>query len=341
MTVRQLKDGQWLVELRPEHSAIKQRKREKFASKKEAVAHERHLLNLADKGLMPDSKTDNRKLSDMVELWFDLHGHTLKDGQRRKNNLLHTCSMMGDPLARKFDVDFWMTYRKKRMDDDQNSITKNTLNHQLNYLKGVFTEAIRAGKWKKDHPLKNVKPLVFEETELTYLTTEQIAVLLPVLRRHENPFVYIMAVVCLQTGCRWGEVLTLTPRQLKDNGRLLLTKTKSNKPRSIPISAGLMAELQHYCKLKGPDTRIFSNTYTTRAFAACLDQAGIELPKGQKTHVLRHTFASHYIMNGGNILTLNKILGHLTLQVTLRYAHLAPEHFSDVITKGPMAGLSF
>lgn len=339
MAVRLLENGEWLVDLRPEHCAVKKRIRQKFTTKKLAIAHEREVLNLAAKGEQIDIKTDNRKLSEMVELWFNLHGYTLKDGMRRTSNLLHTCEMMGDPLARKFDVEFWMNYRKKRLEDKENPITKSTLNHQLNYLKGVFTEAIRAGKWRKDHPLKNVKPLNVDEAELTYLTTEQIAKLLAALKQHDNSEVYILSVICLQTGCRWGEAWTLTPRQLKDNGRLLLTKTKSSKQRSIPISDELMVELRTYCNNLGMDDRIFTNTYTTRAFAMCLEQAGINLPKGQKTHVLRHSFASHYVMNGGNILTLNKVLGHLTLQVTLRYAHLAPEHFSDVITKNPMAGL--
>ena len=43
-------------------------------------------------------------------------------------------------------------------------------------------------------------------------------------------------------------------------------------------------------------------------------------------HDLRHTFASHFMMNGGNIYDLQKILGHTSLEMTQRYAHLAPEH---------------
>ncbi len=51
--------------------------------------------------------------------------------------------------------------------------------------------------------------------------------------------------------------------------------------------------------------------------------------------MLRHTFASHFIMNGGNILVLQKILGHSSLTMTLRYAHLAPDHLQEAITLGP------
>ena len=60
------------------------------------------------------------------------------------------------------------------------------------------------------------------------------------------------------------------------------------------------------------------------------------LPKGQASHVLRHTFASYFIMNGGNILTLQKILGHSTVVMTMRYAHLAPDHLKDAIEYNPL-----
>lgn len=57
------------------------------------------------------------------------------------------------------------------------------------------------------------------------------------------------------------------------------------------------------------------------------------------THVLQHTFASHFIMNGGNILVLQKILGHSNLTMTMRYAHLAPGHLQEAKTLNPLARL--
>nr|WP_268807007.1 tyrosine-type recombinase/integrase [Halopseudomonas aestusnigri] len=71
------------------------------------------------------------------------------------------------------------------------------------------------------------------------------------------------------------------------------------------------------------------------SFRRALARTTIKLPKGQAAHVLRHTFASHFMQNGGNILTLQKILGHSTVVVTMRYAHLAPEHLQDAVRLGP------
>lgn len=58
-------------------------------------------------------------------------------------------------------------------------------------------------------------------------------------------------------------------------------------------------------------------------------------------HGLRHTFASHFIQNGGNILTLQKILGHSSLAMTMRYAHLAPDHLVDAVRLGPLSNNIF
>lgn len=76
------------------------------------------------------------------------------------------------------------------------------------------------------------------------------------------------------------------------------------------------------------------------AFRDGVEKAGLTLPRGQLTHVLRHTFASHFIMNGGNILVLQKILGHSSLTMTMRYAHLAPEHLQEAKMLNPLARMN-
>ncbi|WP_175703972.1 tyrosine-type recombinase/integrase [Burkholderia ambifaria] len=70
-----------------------------------------------------------------------------------------------------------------------------------------------------------------------------------------------------------------------------------------------------------------------------IEDAHIDLPEGQLTHVLRHTFASHFMLNGGNILTLQRILGHSSLQMTMRCAHLAPDHLQEARQHNPLATL--
>lgn len=82
----------------------------------------------------------------------------------------------------------------------------------------------------------------------------------------------------------------------------------------------------------------FSPCY--KQFYRVIKLASIQLPEGQMTHVLRHTFASHFMMGGGNIIVLQRILGHSDIRVTMRYAHFAPDHLEDAIHLNPLARLS-
>ncbi|HGJ5883614.1 tyrosine-type recombinase/integrase [Arsenophonus sp.] len=60
------------------------------------------------------------------------------------------------------------------------------------------------------------------------------------------------------------------------------------------------------------------------------------LPAGQATHVMRHTFATHFMINGGNIITLQRILGHSKIEQTMTYAHFAPDYLDDAIRLNPL-----
>lgn len=69
------------------------------------------------------------------------------------------------------------------------------------------------------------------------------------------------------------------------------------------------------------------------------NKMGIELTDGQCTHVLRHSFASHFMMNGGNKLIPKEILGYSDIKMTMTNAHFPPTHLEDTITKNPLNNL--
>lgn len=99
------------------------------------------------------------------------------------------------------------------------------------------------------------------------------------------------------------------------------------------VHEDLKESLQAHHKEHGSGERYFP-------FREAVEAAGLVLQEGQSSHVLRHTFASHFMMNGGNILALQKILGHQSLTMTMRYAHLAPDHLAEAIKLNPMAALN-
>ncbi len=171
------------------------------------------------------------------------------------------------------------------------------------------------------------------EAELAFLYPDELKRLLAACADSQNPDLLLVVKLCLATGARWSEVEELTQSQVSPN-RITFTRTKSKKSRSVPISPELYAQLP---RKRG---RLFGDCY--RAFEMVVERAGLELPPGQNTHVLRHTFASHFMMNGGNILVLQKILGHSTIAMTMRYAHFAPDHLEDAVRLNPLSvcGLS-
>jgi site-specific recombinase XerD len=97
---------------------------------------------------------------------------------------------------------------------------------------------------------------------------------------------------------------------------------------------GLELEIVNHRAEHGMGNRIFQSAWA--AFREGIERAQIELPLGQMTHVLRHTFASHFMMAGGNILALQRILGHQSLTMTIRYSHLAPDHLKEAREFNPL-----
>ncbi len=325
MAIEPLPDGRWKVDVEP----IKgKRFRKTFKTKGEAQRFEATCrAKVVDNPDWSPKPKDRRLLTELVSAWFDLHGHSLRDGERRRSKLDLVAKRLRNPQAAKLDPQTYAHDRRVRLGE---GTSPKTLNNELGYLRAVYNELRGLGVIDYANPLALVKPLKIQERELSWLTNEQIAELLTEIRRAcDNPHVEIITLICLATGARWSEAEKLKPTGLR-NAVITFSGTKSGKVRSVPISPELEVKIVSHWKRHGqPNSAITS-------FRRALARTTIQLPKGQAAHGLRHTFASHFIQNGRNILTLQKILGHSNLAMTMRYAHLAPDHLADAIRYGPI-----
>lgn len=333
MVIRKAETG-WLVDCQPGGRGS-WRFRKTFRTQAEARAYEAWLTTQVNQNpkWVPE-KRDTRRLSELVDLWYQHHGVGLKAGANTWGRLKFLCANLGDPVADRFTVEDFTAYRTKRLAAGTH---RNSINREHSYLRSVFNELRRLGFWKRENPLSHLRQFRIDDRELSFLTGEQIESLLEALRCGRNPHAYLVAKVCLATGARWSEAETLTIRQVA-HGQIQYGNTKSGRVRVVPIDEGLQQELLAHHDPIATGERLFAYAYS--AFNAAVERIGPRLPEGQSTHVLRHTFASHFMMNGGSILALQKILGHANLTMTMRYAHLAPDPLQEARRLNPLARLT-
>lgn len=319
MTARKLPGG-WMADF---YSAGTRIRKQGFATKSAALRYEsEYNAQIKHTGRPLDDR-----LSDLIRVWYDLHGQTLKDHQTRLARTLAIADRMGDPLAMDFTALTWARYRSSRLAE----VKPATVNHEQRYLSAVFAELIRLRAWHGANPLDGVRQIKVDETELTFLSLAQLQTLLDECKASSNNHCHPVALVCAATGCRWNEAESLT-RSAVHGGKVHFHKTKNSRSRSVPIPVDVENEILKNA-IPGPG-RLFVSCKA--AFRGAYERCGFHTP-GQMTHILRHTFASHFMMAGGDILTLQRILGHSDIKMTMRYAHFSPDHLSTAMSLSPWA----
>lgn len=224
------------------------------------------------------------------------------------------------------------------------------INLIIGIFKRVLIEAVKENRIEKN-PFQYLKELKEPPRPDVYLTGEEINKILEVSKNH---YFHSLFLVSINTGLRRGELAGLCwdkvnfETSLMEICRLrdrsgLGDRTKTVKSRRfIPMNAvvkahllGLKKSSQNKLVFVDEDNEPFDVDHLYRDLRVYLKRAHID--KVFRFHDLRHTFASHFMMNGGNIYDLQKILGHTSLEMTQRYAHLAPEHLvraSNVVSFG-------
>jgi integrase len=217
-----------------------------------------------------------------------------------------------------------------------------SVNRAMSCLRHIFAKAV---EWEmiEQNPFSRGKSLILKENNkrLRFLTEDEISKLLDACPNYLRNIVEC----ALNTGMRRGEILNLKWNQIR-NGFIYLDKTKTNEARQIPINDTLeilfkRIRKEHGLKLKHvflydgqlvdaktgktrkPNAKPKPVTEVKKSFGTALKKAGIV---DFRFHDLRHTFASQLLMKGGTLKDVQELLGHKTMTMTLRYAHLTQEH---------------
>lgn len=218
-------------------------------------------------------------------------------------------------------------YKAKRLE----KVGPASVNRELACLKHMYSKAIEWG-YLKANPAKGVKRLKEPPGRLRYLRPEEVDALLKCCSENLRPLV----ITALNTGMRRGELLNLKwPQVDLENRKITVVDAKNNESRVIPMNQTLHRELLDLSrKVKGE--YVFYSRYgrpfkeIKEGFTGGLKKAKID---DFRFHDLRHTFGSHLVMQGVNLRTVQQVMGHKDIKMTMRYSHLSPEYVQEAMER--------
>ena len=214
-----------------------------------------------------------------------------------------------------------------------------SVNHFLKCLQKLFQCAVEWGHVDKN-PVKGVPRLKVDDNKWSFLDFEETEKFMAAVPGRWEP-VFLCA---FRTGMRQGEILGLRWQDIDWKRRVItvrhslsgekLTPPKSGRNRDIPISRDLFEMLlslrnngSDFVFCAGDGGALHRKTLQ-RPLLTANKNSGV---KRIRFHDARHTFASHLVMSGVPIRTVQELLGHADLKMTLRYSHLSPECRQDAI----------
>jgi integrase len=205
------------------------------------------------------------------------------------------------------------------------------VNREVQVLHHMFVKALEWGK-ALENPVGYQKPLRVNNRRLRYPSPEEIACLLDIADAVLSP----VLVTALHTGLRRGELFALTWQDVDFKlGMIRVVHTKNGNWRENPMTDTLRTTLQQLPRHLSSD-HVFPGKIgqglvdIRKRFHRALREAKIE---GFVFHDLRHTFASHLVMAGVDLMTVKEFLGHKDIKMALRYAHLAPDYKRAAISR--------
>lgn len=210
--------------------------------------------------------------------------------------------------------------------EEESRRRKATANRVWAAFRAALNMAFNEGRVASDLAWRRVKPFRnVDRPRVRFLELEEVRALIAAC----EPDFRLLVQGALHTGCRYGELVGLRVDGYRD-GAVHLHETKSGRPRVVFLSEEGEEFFEDLVEGAGPLEHVFlredgttwQKSQQARRMEAASEAAGIE--PAATFHVLRHTYASHYLMNGGDLAGLSRQLGHADTRMTMRhYSHLA------------------
>ena len=214
----------------------------------------------------------------------------------------------------------------------KHGVSRSTCNRQRAELSKFFNCMIDWNLYDGSNPCRRVKRFMESAGRFRSLKPDEADRLINCASVHLKPII----IAALHTGGRLGEILKLRWRDVDLDGGMVYfhqDNTKSGKLRQVPISDTLMKALRTLPHL-GEDDPIFSfagHAIGTVRTAFTTARIRADLGRDVTFHTLRHSMASFFVQRGGDLYALQMLLGHSTIGLTQRYAHLSPTYIASTV----------
>lgn len=231
-----------------------------------------------------------------------------------------------------WQVEKYKADRQREISRFGREISKSSINRELACLKTMFNKAI---DWDfvSENPVRKVKLFPEKPNKLRVVSDHEFQK----VYSNTSGFLRPILVTAFNTGMRRGEIFNLKWQDVNLNeGYIIVRESKNNDSRIIPINKVLMESLKSV-KNNGSSEYVFSHsngndpvkTFKT-AFNSAIRRSGVEK---FRFHDLRHTFASNLVMAGVDIVTVQELMGHKSINMTKRYSHPTPEHKKQAVER--------
>lgn len=329
-----------------------QKKSRSFLRKADAENWQRQVLLSRDTGSAP---TDPRSTEVPQEVSLDALRRTFELEYCESRQASSTRLMEG-ALYKKYVAPFIggrniATIKRKHISDfllhlvRQEKLSNERANRVRTMLHCMFGQAVL---WElvEFNPVSATRPFpqknFLREEVINYLSQEEVSRLLDWLEEND-PWLYPKVRVLVNTGMRYGEMAALQVRDLvttAEGGRLSISRTycrhsgeiknrtKGRKSRSLPLGVGMFRLLSACIAGKDRNNSLLWEsieefrhpTKFRNHFVRALEETKV---RPIRIHDLRHTFAVHFLENGGQLYDLQKLLGHHSVRLTERYSHFS------------------
>ncbi len=266
-------------------------------------------------------RSPERLIDEALDQWIAVGADKLRSWRR---DLKYRFGVLREYTAGRRLTELVDVAERVKRDGQREGLSPAAINRYVALLRRVGNLAERWG-WT-DLPLGRRIQLLPERSERhVYLTVAQ----LKRLAAAADPVTRDMITFSVLTGLRLGELLALVPEQIRDGLLVLDAGTKSGRPRGIPLPP----EAQRIARKRLPWA--ISRDQLRDRFIAARTAAGLA---HVRWHDLRHTYASWLVQARQPLTAVRDLLGHSSLAVTHRYAHLAPAHLAAAVATLPNLG---